>query len=311
MIFHEHTQLTQIINLYTQLFIEQMATLEEHIQFLERMCRLCGERVQDREKHAKGYSPKLCRNYCEKICKTFGVNLDEDIEGQHPTHICHKCHKKLYRDKRWEPVQWRSHPRTGSCEVCTRWEQQSKGGHPKKRKYNHPPDHQPCDIPFSKLSPGPKAPTLESHFQLEIPDELRCGFCASLSDEALESSCGHLFCLQCTKREYEKKRTSTCNICNQKFSMNKMVSPKEYLHRLMNSLLPVKCTKCKSTMPIKDVQNHTCLEDEAMEILSHPLEEPLTPLMEAIGSHIVKSKLAQSADGITASFQTRGQVKQY
>lgn len=63
MIFHEHTQLTQIINLYTQLFIEQMATLEEHIQFLERMCRLCGERVQDREKHAKGYSPKLCRNY--------------------------------------------------------------------------------------------------------------------------------------------------------------------------------------------------------------------------------------------------------
>lgn len=64
-------------------------------------------------------------------------------------------------------------------------------------------------------------------------------------------------------------------------------------------------------MPIKDVQNHTCLEDEAMEILSHPLGEPLTPLMEAIGSHIVKSKLAQSADGITASFQTRGQVKQY
>lgn len=87
--------------------------------------------------------------------------------------------------------------------------------------------------------------------------------------------------------------------------MSKMVSPKEYLHRLMNSLLPVKCTECKSTMPIKDVENHTCPDDEAMEILSHPLGAPLTPLMEAIGFHIVKSKLAESADGITASFQTR------
>ncbi|PIK43264.1 hypothetical protein BSL78_19902 [Apostichopus japonicus] len=55
------------------------------------------------------------------------------------------------------------------------------------------------------------------------------------------------------------------------------------------------------------MENHICIADEASKILTHPLEEPLTPMMEAIGSRIIKSKLAQSADGVTASFQTRGQ----
>lgn len=285
-----------------------MATLEEHIHFLERMCRLCGERVQDRSKHAKGYKPKPCTNYREKIIKTFGVNLNEDIEGQHPTYLCHKCHKKLYRDKTWEAVKWQSHPRTGSCEVCTKWEQQARGGHPKRRKYNDPREHQQCCYPFSNLRPGPKAPTLENHFHLQMPEELRCGFCFCLSDEALESSCGHLFCLKCLTKAHDQNSSSKCKICDRKFAMNKMSSPKDYLHCLMISLLPVKCTKCNVTMPIKDVQSHACRAGEAVDILSHPLGAPVTPLMEAIGSHIIKSKLTQSSDGLTASFKTRGQV---
>ncbi|XP_071811214.1 uncharacterized protein [Apostichopus japonicus] len=65
--------------------------------------------------------------------------------------------------------------------------------------------------------------------------------------------------------------------------------------------------QCNTTMPIRDMENHICIADEASKILTHPLEEPLTPMMEAIGSRIIKSKLAQSADGVTASFQTRGQ----
>lgn len=60
-------------------------------------------------------------------------------------------------------------------------------------------------------------------------------------------------------------------------------------------------------MPIRDSVKHSCTQD-ALSILQRPLDEPLTPAMEAIGSHILKSKLKQSGDGATASFKTGGQV---
>ncbi|KAJ8018893.1 hypothetical protein HOLleu_42856 [Holothuria leucospilota] len=50
-------------------------------------------------------------------------------------------------------------------------------------------------------------------------------------------------------------------------------------------------TVLKATIPLQDAEKHLC----GPSILQRPLDTPLTPAMEAIGSHILKSKLRQSS----------------
>ncbi|KAJ8018292.1 hypothetical protein HOLleu_43792 [Holothuria leucospilota] len=52
--------------------------------------------------------------------------------------------------------------------------------------------------------------------------------------------------------------------------------------------------------------SHSCL-GEVDKLLNRPIDAPTTPTMEALGKHIIKTKLKQSKDGMEISFQTAGQ----
>lgn len=285
-----------------------MSDLEDHIHNLDRLCRLCGARVQTREEHAKGHTPKLCSAYPEKILKTFGVLLSSDETDCHPKHICHTCFCKLFHDKQWAPVTWKQHPRTGLCEVCAKWEVQAKGGRPKKRKFHHPGPAIQKGFSLSSLESGPKLPHIDTtKYTTQVPSELKCGLCQQLVNEAVESPCGHLFCSGCIKEALVLSEKCLCTTCRTEFKIQLVTSPKQYLQQLL-SFTPLKCTTCKENLQLKDMDSHLCQYNKPDDILRHPQEQPLTPMMEAIGAHILKAKLKQSADGMTASFKTRGQV---
>ncbi|KAJ8043642.1 hypothetical protein HOLleu_10831 [Holothuria leucospilota] len=253
-----------------------------------------------RAAHAKGYIPKLCITYIEKISAKFGVNVENDESQKHPKHICHTCYCKLFNKKQCVAKTWNSHPRTSPCQVCEQWELQAKGGGQKKRKF---PNIQRRDVNvLDSCIHGSKVPQLE-RFQLMTPDEFNCGRCNKIASEALESPCQHLFCLSCLKEaQVAESDTCWCNLCKQVFPLSEVSSPREYFHRVV-SLVPVTCTLCKATIPLQDAEKHLC----GPSILQRPLDTALTPAIEAIGSHVLKSKLRQSSDGATVSFKTRGQ----
>ncbi|KAJ8018004.1 hypothetical protein HOLleu_44242 [Holothuria leucospilota] len=56
-----------------------------------------------------------------------------------------------------------------------------------------------------------------------------------------------------------------------------------------------------------DEGTHDCQSD-IEKMMSRPLDAPPTPSMEALGSHILKTKLQQSEDGMAVSFKTGGLV---
>ncbi|KAJ8018657.1 V(D)J recombination activating protein 1 [Holothuria leucospilota] len=281
--------------------------LEHHITILGRVCRLCSHRVQDRRLHAKQYKPKLRINYADKILNTFGVDIQTDEADIHPPHMCHTCYCKFFHPKKWTAtVNWAAHPRTGPCKVCNEWANQCKGGGNmnKRRNYNNPA--QPAKRPAlpSDINPGPKIPHLDPRFEFEVLEEFRCGICGALADEALKSTCDHLLCLKCLQNVTED--SVQCKMCSKSFPISDGRSLDTYLQNVA-TILSIKCSMCKTSMPIRDSVKHSCTQD-ALSILQRPLDEPLTPAMEAIGSHILKSKLKQSDDGATVSFKTGGQV---
>ena len=73
-------------------------TLENHIQYLNRLCRICGERSfrnQTRNKYTKERHI-LCKPYKQKILTYFRINIDKDVAGTHSNTMCNKCVKRIY-----------------------------------------------------------------------------------------------------------------------------------------------------------------------------------------------------------------------
>ena len=73
-------------------------TFENHIQYLNRLCRICGERSfrnQSRSKH-KNERHILCKPYQQQILVYFLIDIAKDKEGTHSNSICNKCIKRIY-----------------------------------------------------------------------------------------------------------------------------------------------------------------------------------------------------------------------
>ena len=64
-----------------------------HINCVDRLCRVCGFRVEKR--HNKKPKPKPCKSYVTSILQTFNIDITGDGEGTQSCLICVKCYYKL------------------------------------------------------------------------------------------------------------------------------------------------------------------------------------------------------------------------
>ena len=197
---------------------------------------------------------------------------------------------------------------------------QSRGGQPKK----------------TYTGKGrPKNPDRKSHFsslQSQMEDQkfpvigidcnfcptsevFNCKICTHFLKLPVALPCEHIFCLQCVKGICDKEQQNKyiCPICTVPFKFVQVEQVKDYfMETLLTSSL--QCNTCNEivTLPNVTANMHTCDPDAVTKgihkFLGTPLTTPLSPTLEKLGTHILKSKLTQSADHMSASFKTGGQV---
>ncbi len=165
---------------------------------------------------------------------------------------------------------------------------------------------------------------------LSYTSPILCKICNRSLNNALETCCMHLFCCECLTLRYETfgKSILPCPTCHEQVNFKRVVAPRGYFASLFLSTV-MKCKACKVGAPLGDISSHVCdpkvsgpavnpnllffvvkphkqKSGEVVKMMQRPLTAPLTPQMEELGSHILKSKLAQSSDGFSTQYKTGG-----
>jgi hypothetical protein len=126
-----------------------MDTLPEdhcHLRHVKLLCRICSQRVKLGNRKAEG---KQCADYEEKILSVYGIDVSSDNSVYYPHSFCERCYKRMsslkhrkcyshidkYAIKQAQTLnrKWAIQECTADCWVCLKFQQQSKGGRPKKR----------------------------------------------------------------------------------------------------------------------------------------------------------------------------------
>ena len=89
--------------------------LSEHQQILEKICRICGERLKKaKDKYENSF---LCADKTEIIFTAFGVKVRKDDLDMCPPKFCHKCYKLALRGGTRLAINvWPPHKRTVFCQ---------------------------------------------------------------------------------------------------------------------------------------------------------------------------------------------------
>ena len=124
-------------------------SLSEHISRLAKLCRICAQRINRRNKDR--HSP-ICINYFKELVVLHDIDVSQDDEYTHPKTMCTRCHRRLFRC-RDRPSQttldnaagqidrasriWDKYNQAKSvseCSSCHHFQQQCGGGRPFKPK---------------------------------------------------------------------------------------------------------------------------------------------------------------------------------
>ena len=92
--------------------------LSEHQRILEKLCRICGERL----KKAKGKYENsfLCADKREIIFTAFGVKIRGEDLDKCPPKFRHKCYDLASRGgTRFAINAWPPHKQSGNCVICS------------------------------------------------------------------------------------------------------------------------------------------------------------------------------------------------
>ena len=294
----------------------ERVTLDKYREFLHRLCRTCGQRANKEVDETKGKKIKLVASYKEQVKATYGVNIDQDEDDIHPKNICKTCYSKLFLKSKRSAYEWCCHSRTGQCTVCMLFTQQSKGGRPKKtntgagrpKQVETPTTH--FDMLRSNMEERNLPKLTESSKFAPTSDMFKCPICRHFLRWPVAIPCEHVYCLQCVET-MEQKHTNQCTVCGVKYSFREVQLVKgHFMETLISSGL--KCNKCNEVVSLTELSLHECDPDSITKgietFLKTPLTSPLTSTLEKLGTHILKTKLAQSTDHVSATFKTGGQV---
>lgn len=132
--------------LYVRLFVNTTMSFKFHQVSLEKICRICTNRIHPGVKTPLR-KPLLCHTVRKEILSVFGVNTWRDSPDVHPSAVCEKCARNVRHNKAAsrdcgpekqgynQTIQkdWPKHSRTGNCFVCDLVKLQGKGGGSHKR----------------------------------------------------------------------------------------------------------------------------------------------------------------------------------
>ncbi|XP_030831063.1 V(D)J recombination-activating protein 1-like [Strongylocentrotus purpuratus] len=289
--------------------------MEQHINCLSLLCRFCGRRVET-ELGKKGHA-YMVSDYHQLILQKFNIDISEDTSDIHPNKFCCTCYCQLTIKKpsNLTPKNWDSHKRTSDCQTCTHFKQTQAPGRPKKRKVGgRPPATTTPQSHFSKL--GVSATKGNQKYNIDqdtfhIDDSLQfllCSVCRSVVSCPVESPCNHLFCLDCISSLFAKVSVS-CPLCDLQFHYSQTHTPATYIITLLHNL-HVQCSLCKTSMHYTKTSGHSCQTSNCDHTYAKSNFVDLnTQQRQQIASDYLKSQMAKSHDGLSASIGLAGRGK--
>lgn len=293
--------------------------MEGHQENLNKLCRVCSNRVQKFKQRNVRKPVKKCALYAEKIKLKYNIDVSFDEPHRHPLHICHLCYSNLFvATSREIPNDWSAHPERGTCSVCSKVEE-DKGGRPKKGKsawvdrlvQKELDNKAEVTSRFEMLSRA-TTPFLNTNFTCE-DSSFVCKLCNTLISRPVETPCEHIFCLSCLENEFVQTSSSSviCKICKHNFNLMDLNPPRQYFMDVLKTTR-VKCTTCKQS------SWHDCSKPES----SIPVDEkvykaildsnvaPLGKIGQQLTSHLL-NKCMDDTTGTTVRLATKGTVSNF
>ena len=72
-----------------------MATLNSHLESLQKLCRFCGEICKEKKYNLNEVGGDGSLKYEELVFKSFLLDIKRDDEEIHPSCFCRKCHATM------------------------------------------------------------------------------------------------------------------------------------------------------------------------------------------------------------------------
>ena len=100
--------------------------MEEHLFYLQRLCRICGEILSGRVTY-------LVSDHLEELTELYKVHFAGDTSGKEPSSFCNTCYSRVKNSSKFTPKVWFPHEGP-DCTTCCHYNMKKKGGRPKKIK---------------------------------------------------------------------------------------------------------------------------------------------------------------------------------
>ena len=258
--------------------------LSEHQRILEKLCRICGERLKKaKDKYENSF---LCADKREIIFTAFGVKIRGDDLDKCPPKFCHKCYKLASRGgTRFAINAWPPHKRSGNCVICSSYKDQQKPGRKRKPKPGVKPKHDPGSkeqiemvegmsgtlsfqpdpntLSFSEEVKNLKSyrgtePLYPEQFVENIKHEYMCPICKEVLDQPVQTKCQtpHIFCASCLSFAFETCG-SLCPVCRTAIENPlEFIEPAPFVLRTILSKLDFQCPTCTHTIKLHQLPQH-------------------------------------------------------
>ena len=202
-----------------------------------------------------------CSEYSQLLSEAFGVHVESDNSSIHPQHFCALCFqrgKRMSEAKRTGTpynsnnllIHWTPHSSdSGSCAVCDRFDQQGKGGRPRKEPTTQ---GRPGPLSSHALRTAVKALGVRSYnsgSQLHpsrcqipaaiSPSDVQCPVCDNILETPIQLSCGKIVCGGCIVVQ-----SHTCPGCKGEHANTpeSLRAPPEVMLKVIGNL-PVRCER--------------------------------------------------------------------
>ena len=125
-------------------------TLESHLDNVNKLCRVCGNRAKKKKKkyNDRREAAKKCKNYGAQILHFYGIFIETDNPLIHSTKICKLCYRRFRNYLKEQSISqhllttfsdrvtssrflWQMFDENvdeDSCSVCSHCKEQNKGG---------------------------------------------------------------------------------------------------------------------------------------------------------------------------------------
>ena len=282
-------------------------------------------------------SPKYCcANYASDLMMVFGINLATDTPASHPVSFCYLCHQVVtaYKNALAHGRTYKvctvmfdgseSHGNDRCC-VCKHGKSKEKGGRPRKCKLIVRPGR-PLEVSLRRLvkhieltAPPPFMPSM-----LHPPTiagnvsrlSAECPLCLEVLSSPIELvTCGAIVCSNCCCTWLNLRHELLCPCCYGDH-LRDITTVRAPCNLVLDALkcIPVICSKCKNEILLSDYATDLgsgCafvpVNSIVSEILSHPVNQPLSPIESQLQTNVKRSLLSSPTKGVVV-LKTHGKV---